>query len=355
MTVTTATVAPVSPTLRAIAEMMIENTGSHFLDSGGAYGRAWQHTRAKYGLDGGLPNHAFDGRPRPVADPEGDEIDALARAMLADAPGRIDPWGVISVSAFHWLTDRLVYEPDLDAKFQRWARLDWRRHDRLDYSAQAEEGSGYLAQVERFLARLGEVNTVTGFYGEGKPQWENTYNGEDALDRTLQFILFETQGDRFLPADTYVILQVHGGADVRGGYTAPRLFRGPSEAGEMFDNARIDVWCDGANLMRDDACPGQLSVAGEEQQPEFVRHFWSNEYGDSFLRRLDEGDETGEALVFARNDEEADAFAKGPDEYERRARITGTNITRRQDDEEDQPWLCPFDGTPLHVMGAIAG
>ena len=45
---------PASPTERKIAEMLLENTGSHFLDSGGAYGRAWQHERARLGLDGGL-------------------------------------------------------------------------------------------------------------------------------------------------------------------------------------------------------------------------------------------------------------------------------------------------------------
>ena len=70
---------PVSDTERKIAEMLLENTGSNMLDSGGAYGRAWQLTRAKYGLDGGLPNSAWHGGPgHPAADPGEDEIVTVA-------------------------------------------------------------------------------------------------------------------------------------------------------------------------------------------------------------------------------------------------------------------------------------
>jgi len=47
----------------------------------------------------------------------------------------------------------------------------------------------------------------------------NTYNYENLLSQVLQFILLEGKDD------TYIILQVHGGCDVRGGYTKPRVFR----------------------------------------------------------------------------------------------------------------------------------
>lgn len=48
--------------------------------------------------------------------------------------------------------------------------------------------------------------------------WINTYNGEQFVSQTLQFMCF-TDG-----LNDYVLLQIHGGCDVRGGYTAPRVF-----------------------------------------------------------------------------------------------------------------------------------
>lgn len=49
-------------------------------------------------------------------------------------------------------------------------------------------------------------------------EWINTYNGEEYVSQTLQFMCF-TDG-----YNDYVLLQIHGGCDVRGGYTAPRVF-----------------------------------------------------------------------------------------------------------------------------------
>lgn len=49
-------------------------------------------------------------------------------------------------------------------------------------------------------------------------KWINTYNGEEYVSQTLQFMCF-TDG-----LNDYVLLQIHGGCDVRGGYTAPRVF-----------------------------------------------------------------------------------------------------------------------------------
>jgi hypothetical protein len=47
----------------------------------------------------------------------------------------------------------------------------------------------------------------------------NTYNWESDLSQTIQYNYLELQGD------CYVLLQIHNGADVRGGYTKTKLFK----------------------------------------------------------------------------------------------------------------------------------
>lgn len=47
----------------------------------------------------------------------------------------------------------------------------------------------------------------------------NTYNYDNNLDCTLQYSVIEIDGDQ------YLFLQIHGGADVRGGYTNVKMFK----------------------------------------------------------------------------------------------------------------------------------
>lgn len=51
------------------------------------------------------------------------------------------------------------------------------------------------------------------------PKIVNTYNGDSMLTQTLQYNTFTYE------KRDYIILQVHGGADVRGGYTKPQIFQ----------------------------------------------------------------------------------------------------------------------------------
>lgn len=64
----------------------------------------------------------------------------------------------------------------------------------------------------------------------------NTYNGEDLLSQTLQYVYFRCDGT------DYVALQIHGGADVRGGYTEPVVFETSDDYGHgIMDNARAGI------------------------------------------------------------------------------------------------------------------
>lgn len=364
---------PVTPTERKIAEMLLENTGSHFLDSGGAYGRAWQMTRAKYGLDGGLPNSTFHGGPgHPVKEPVEDEIDRVARIMREEPAGHIDDMGSVYVDTFHWLVDRLEYDPELDAKYQRFTRVTNYGKDRYD----RDWGLPVASRFMELLDKRGGFSD--GIYPGERPgfhdDWINTYNHEDQLDRTLQFALYHVDEDGFLPEGSYVLLQIHGGADVRGGYTDPVLFRLYGEQGDMLDFGRMEVYCEGATETRvpDDQAAGQITMDGEALTPVSIDHAhrWDNHYDNGSTLRLTYSDgewlEGGwpgkreQVLVFPwRDDEEQpdevildhgytdrDGKVIRPDVY------ATANWARK--DEDTGEWLCPFDGSKLRVMGAIA-
>jgi hypothetical protein len=400
-----------------IAELLIENTGSHFLDSG-MHGRAWQMTRAKYGLDGGLPNSPFSGGPgHATTDPGEDEITRVARAMREAPSGWIDDWGACIVSAFHWLTDRLDYDPALDAKYRRWEEVTNYGKDRYD----KDWG---LPLMERFTEQLAKHGAhVGGVYGENGPVTDNTYNHESALDRTLQYSLFTIENETvgwirksradmeraaasgaptredsdgtcwvwieppkpFLPDGAYVLLQIHGGADVRGGYTQPRLFTIQGED-DFFDDDRVDVWCEGAeeDVVPDGQADGQTQVVWTPEQglhdgppaqivpdggshwhtevlkPVHVehRHHWDNSYGDGKLRltwaldgsegRYEDDQRNGEVLAFQCKEDETFEI----DEYDRRSGITSVNVATKN---KDGQWVCPFDGSPLRCGPNLVG
>jgi hypothetical protein len=62
---------------------------------------------------------------------------------------------------------------------------------------------------------------------------ENSYNRESLLSQVIQYTTFKV-GDQNL-----VMLQIHGGADVRGGYTAPRVFEMDDEYSLIMESASI--------------------------------------------------------------------------------------------------------------------
>lgn len=181
---TTATLATsIDATAEALAEMMTENTGRHMLDSGGESGRAWQRNQ-------GMTAEDFLARPRVYLD---------------------DFEGYPVVDLFHFLNERLTFNPDLT---QAWN----------DFDATMPEASWNESLME-WLETLGvPVNEDSEFYSDGA--WEfNTYNFDGCtLNGTIQGVKFVIAGTE------YLALQIHGGADVRGGYTKYKIFSGDVES-----------------------------------------------------------------------------------------------------------------------------
>jgi hypothetical protein len=316
----------VTPTERKIAEMLLENTGTHMLDSGGVYGRRWEQMRDRFGVDRWHPG---------VVD-----YDAIAAQMRTGMRADIDRYGSLDINVFFFLTDNLDYDEALAAKYDRWQRVTNFGKDRYD----KDWG---LPLMDRFLEQLAKHAHVSGIYGDGNPVIENTYNGECSLSHTLQFAYFTVEnlprtkvighnsetGDtrwielrnEFLPDGTYVLLQIHNGCDVRGGYTDPVLFGVNGE--EFFSYSDASVTCQEHEVVPDGQVEGQIGMDGEILVAKTISHRWYTDdgyhwYGDSWP------DVTPD-LVFDRDEE--DRYVKAVW------------------DEEAEAWMCPIDGTKLEV------
>jgi hypothetical protein len=203
-------------TKQVIAGMLTENTGRHMLDSGGDSGRQWQRNQGRDFAAEEATSLKF-------------EYDYIA----------------MEHNVFHWLVDRLEFSEDMDAEFRTWVETQ----DKEDGWFQLMQG--WVDQLGETCDEDGDSREVGGIYGEGNPLTVNTYNGESLLSQVLQFAYF-TMNDT-----AYVVLQIHGGADVRGGYTAPKVFEicGGSDGTEIFDNARGGIGCSDcdSNWSTDDA------------------------------------------------------------------------------------------------------
>ena len=151
-----------------LQRMLKENTGVHMLDSGGESGRAWQRNQ----------NKAFEQEPHSTFDEYG-----------------------VTHNVYSWLLEKV--ELEITDKSESLNRM-----------LHAYAPNPQLPNYEEFLELIG----AKGLYGEGEPQTVNTYNGECLLSQTLQYALF------YIDDSPYVALQIHGGADARGGYTDTHIF-----------------------------------------------------------------------------------------------------------------------------------
>lgn len=172
---------------QTIAAMMTENTGTHGLDSGGAYGRNWQR-------NAGLTCNDFDAMPAAVM-----EIDLRKHGEnpFADI--------TISVNIYHKLTSGILELDDLCCKFNAMPVDDWKS----DLYGVSINGENWLVE--------------NGFVWDDRHCQFNTYNFQNNFSQILagNFIARESEYSE----DKYVLLNIHGGCDARGGYTDAKLFK----------------------------------------------------------------------------------------------------------------------------------
>jgi hypothetical protein len=223
-------------TERKLIDMLTENTGRSMLDSGGVpdgkggfkwgYGRNWER------------NQMVDFQRSPEA--------------TLEAYGYHDRLDLcVTLSVFHWLKDRLHYNWILQRKWLAWCRQNdvYPTYPHMEGFAESRGG--------------------TGIYGDGGPLTVNTYNGEDLLSQTIQYTYW-TDDD-----GAHILLQIHGGCDVRGGYTDALAFDVTDYDGTgILDNARASIFCNGCGSYwdTDDAChwyPNGTCGAGYDQLEDY--------------------------------------------------------------------------------------
>ena len=164
-----------------IYEMLTESTGTHMLDSGGAYGRHWERNQR-----------------RSLTDFENDKPETIT-----EENGWIDR----EVSVFHFLAgeDSAL---ELDYICDNFNELNT---DTKNWNGNSEAW-GVSVEAWNDLTECNEIEEGRTF---------NTYNGESDLSQTLQGGWLTINGEE------YLLLQIHNGCDVRGGYTDAKLFKCP--------------------------------------------------------------------------------------------------------------------------------
>jgi hypothetical protein len=232
-----------SATEEALLAMLRENTGRHFLDSGDAYGRHWQRNQTR-------------------------DLENEPESTVSFKYGSIQ----VEHSVYHWLRDRLDFDEEatkaFDGPFREecdpendkdWGELreefpawfaKWRSRKDTSEDCPACEGGDAACEVCEGSGKApgdDSLYAATGIYGDGEPITVNSYNEESALDQVILFTYFElrTGSGRSGNLGSYVVLQIHGGCDVRGGYTRPRVFTlSDSDELAIFDYSRGTIHCE---------------------------------------------------------------------------------------------------------------
>jgi hypothetical protein len=189
MTTKTQTQKTTSNVNELVYSMLTENTGTHFLDSGGTDGRMWQRNANKC-----------------LQDFENEGAETYQYAADSNEIFR-------TVSVYHFLTNNLQID-DICFEFNNLNTepKDW------DADCKEDKASIYGVSVNAWLDLISN-NEV-----EVYRSW-NTYNGDSDLSQILQ------GANLTINDEHYILIQIHGGADARGGYTDAKLFK----CGEYLD------------------------------------------------------------------------------------------------------------------------
>ena len=166
-----------------IAEMLTENTGQALCDSGGAYGRNHEKNHGKTLAQ-------WEAEPTVTVD----DLDGVESSEDI----------CYTISVFHYLAQQLELD-DICREFNAMPVDDWDGAEVFEAYGVSRDGGQWL------FDRFDPLQAQSG-------SW-NTYNHECHLSQVLQ------GRNLVIDGECYVLIQVHGGCDVRGGYTDAKLFK----------------------------------------------------------------------------------------------------------------------------------
>src|SRR5690606_937102 len=182
---------------KTITAMLTENTGTHFLDSGGENGRMWQRNQGK-------------------------DFESEKPVTLED--------GYFTVSLYHYLKETLSIDEVCEVINAYIVENEIHWVGEVDFD-----------DIEN---RIGEVENIGEQF--------NTYNWSAPFSLDFQGITFDFEGDH------YVLLQIHNGADIRGGYTGVKCFKVSTPYFAHVDvlgtvnGISVDTFYDGETLTNED-------------------------------------------------------------------------------------------------------
>tara|TARA_R100001440_G_scaffold74159_1_gene99392 strand:+ start:442 stop:1029 length:588 start_codon:yes stop_codon:yes gene_type:complete len=158
-----------------VYDMLTESTGTHMCDSGGDNNRNWQRNQK-----------------RTLQDFKNDDIETIEKD---------GDYYYRTVSLFHYLTDGL----ELDSLCDEFNYLN-KNPEKWD-----SDLWGVCEEAHKYLRHYFPLKEEDEIY--------NSYNWDSDLSQTIQYQFLNIDGY------CYVLIQIHNGADVRGGYTSAKLFK----------------------------------------------------------------------------------------------------------------------------------
>jgi len=254
------------------ANVCRENTGQHMLDSGMAYGYAYNAPVPPENVEGwahfsnGEYEYATINTIKWLTEvTEADDNEAEAIEEILHWVGNYlywsESWNEILYKRLAEEIDQLLFACSFRTKImdtdgivvfhkQRYItnHLEF-VVEQHQYHTDRRRGYGEMDDKEYIAVCIGELPVkaikhlyrITEEYGESFSDCEEwgggglTYNEENAMSQDFQFSLFEFFGE------TYAAIQTHNGCDIRGGYSTPVVARVDPYAG--FFDWRVDYYC----------------------------------------------------------------------------------------------------------------
>lgn len=162
---------------KRVYQMLTTSTGSHMCDSGGVNGRNWQRNQGKTIED------FYNEEEEKIS------FDSKYKELYRE------------VSVFHYLS-----ELELDNICK-------------EFNSIQDESDDWDAECDAYGVSFQAWSHLESCFDIDLQRVWNTYNGESDLSQVLQ------GANLTINNEDYVLIQIHQGADVRGGYTNAYLFK----------------------------------------------------------------------------------------------------------------------------------
>ena len=171
-------------TASIITALLRQSTGRSFLDSGDAYGRHWEQNRKR----------KFAVEPRSTVEFSRDNTGKLEYEIYA--------------SLFHHLNDNLVFDEDMHKRYS-------------DYRDMSDSESSENDTLEAWLESI-----------DAEIVWRNvsvdSENSLRYLDQSFEYVEFYFSNGG--ASSLYIAVSVHGGCDLRSGWSEYVIFTGEENA-----------------------------------------------------------------------------------------------------------------------------